>query len=1169
MRNLKRALSLALASVMLLGMMVVGTSATSINDFTDADEITQQEAVAITTGLGIFDGYDTGDFKPNNVVTRAEMAVIIAKILHGADVDPSNFAGAGKFTDVPEWAEGYVNLVAALNIIVGVGDNKFDPNATVTTAEASTMLLKALGYYTDPATQLGQDWKLEVTSKATTLGLYGDLSLGMNDGLTRENVAVLTFNALFAQLVAYDNNRVLYVKANDRNVVVTNGTKDETNTLAYSTFGLYSVEGVVVANGQTDYKLSETLKSAAQTTVQFTEETDLNRDGKNEYDEGDSYDFEMDTGLDMIGHAVKVYYKLEKKAPVVYALVDEATLVATLDYNQNTTTLANTANDAGFKKNTVLDVAVGDYIVNYDVDTTVQDLIDVLANNTTAYWSDGTSAIGANTNNVIDTAKNTSIPNGKKIVVISNSSNYAVDYVIVLDQVLTTVAEIDTDETPVEYTLTDADGKDFNVATAEVAEGDYVVATNIGLQDKVTVFYPATVLSATITKISGISNANADAKKITADGVVYEESSVYYNAVDNVTKFTAISSLATKNLILDEFGDLIGIAGEKSTPSYAYVAQYGVIHSTGTLNTKDALTAYIYFADGTKGVYEVDSAPFVINARDLTADEVELVKDADTDGVSFNAGNGYGVYTGSLSTQGGAALALANGCDGALGIWNVVKNDTTGRVTITYAKTTEETTGGGTLNNANASTDFANGDDVRLVKGHSTFIGSDGKAVAGSTQSWTSAPVSTKVSAATYDGALDTILYQNNDTVYFYVNGAYGTNGSSQTVDVITGIKNVVSFENDAAKPSNVTTASTSTGIQQVFATVGATATARTTVGAVLVEGIEVSTSGVYYYNTGNYHYTADGLVYELYDLSGTEVDVLYKNLSKSEADSLWDGFYTLGASNIVPYVVNTDNAGNGNYGKVVQVSAGVYNYEATSDSADNYVQAYKTGNVYTTYYVINDEAKYDSYVENLYTANDKVGTIADNVKVVDVCGSGIDSLSKLVRILKADQGGSVRIAYSFTSEDYVADTIYISKYEPSATTAPGSVGDVNYKAVITDVDTVSDPGVAAIEDVNITLADGKALSTKYITLTSIDKVVYTVSKDGTTINVTGDVSNLTGDGQGTNGPDKIPGLKVDSNDHTITITATVTCTFTTTDANGNNPTTSQQTITTDVYYLL
>ena len=96
MRNLKRALSLALASIMLLGMMVTGAGAVESIGFTDADEIVNQEAAAVTSGLGIFDGYTDGSFGPERAVTRAEMAVIICKILNGADVDHSNFTGTSK-----------------------------------------------------------------------------------------------------------------------------------------------------------------------------------------------------------------------------------------------------------------------------------------------------------------------------------------------------------------------------------------------------------------------------------------------------------------------------------------------------------------------------------------------------------------------------------------------------------------------------------------------------------------------------------------------------------------------------------------------------------------------------------------------------------------------------------------------------------------------------------------------------------------------------------------------------------------------------------------------------------------------------------------------------------------------------------------------------------------
>ena len=50
MRNLKRALSLALSSVMLLGMMVVGTSAASYPDVDAQDNL---EAIEVLEMLGV------------------------------------------------------------------------------------------------------------------------------------------------------------------------------------------------------------------------------------------------------------------------------------------------------------------------------------------------------------------------------------------------------------------------------------------------------------------------------------------------------------------------------------------------------------------------------------------------------------------------------------------------------------------------------------------------------------------------------------------------------------------------------------------------------------------------------------------------------------------------------------------------------------------------------------------------------------------------------------------------------------------------------------------------------------------------------------------------------------------------------------------------------------
>ena len=236
MRNLKRALSLALASVMLLGMMVVGSSAKGIDDFTDKAEIVNQDAVAVTSAIGMFEGYEDGSFGPENVVTRAEMAVIICTMLYGAGVNVNQFAETNVFTDVPAWAQGYVNLCSSLGIVAGVGDGKFDPNATVTTAQAVLMLCRALGYF-QSAADFGSDWMLAATAKGTALGLYGDLKLTANAGLTRDNVAELVFNAL-TKAVPVQYNELLGVYYNENQGIIYSLEFNYLQTLGYKNFDL-------------------------------------------------------------------------------------------------------------------------------------------------------------------------------------------------------------------------------------------------------------------------------------------------------------------------------------------------------------------------------------------------------------------------------------------------------------------------------------------------------------------------------------------------------------------------------------------------------------------------------------------------------------------------------------------------------------------------------------------------------------------------------------------------------------------------------------------------------------------------------------------------------------------------------------------------------------------
>ena len=147
MRNLKRVLGLALASVMVLSMMVIGAGAANYDDFTDKDEIVNTEAVQMLVELGVLQGKDTGAFDPTGIITRGEMAKIICVVLNkGQDPNLGTVASYSYTDTVGHWAAGYIEYCTQLGIVAGKGDGTFAPNDTVTATEAAKMLLVALGY---------------------------------------------------------------------------------------------------------------------------------------------------------------------------------------------------------------------------------------------------------------------------------------------------------------------------------------------------------------------------------------------------------------------------------------------------------------------------------------------------------------------------------------------------------------------------------------------------------------------------------------------------------------------------------------------------------------------------------------------------------------------------------------------------------------------------------------------------------------------------------------------------------------------------------------------------------------------------------------------------------------------------------------------------------------
>ena len=198
MRNLKRALSLLLSSAMVIGMMVMGSSAASYTDVTSEENV---EAIEVLKAVGVMTGDENGNFNPNKQVTRAEMAVVMANLL---DLKVEDFKGASlPFTDVPEWAVPYVAACYADGITAGISATEYGSNNSVTTAQAALMMMKALGYF-QLSKDFGSDWMVATVKQGSKIELFDGITAGASDAMTRNDVAQLTLNTLESTMVETD-----------------------------------------------------------------------------------------------------------------------------------------------------------------------------------------------------------------------------------------------------------------------------------------------------------------------------------------------------------------------------------------------------------------------------------------------------------------------------------------------------------------------------------------------------------------------------------------------------------------------------------------------------------------------------------------------------------------------------------------------------------------------------------------------------------------------------------------------------------------------------------------------------------------------------------------------------------------------------------------------------
>ena len=509
MRNLKRALSLLLSSTMVLGMLVMGSSAASYKDVTSEYN---QEAIDVMEAVSVMVGDENGNFNPDQKVTRAQMAVIMANLL---DLKVDDFKNAViPFTDVPEWARPYVAACYADGITSGTSATTYGSNDTVTAAQAGLMMLKALGYFQN-AGDFGNDWQLAAIKQASKIDLYDGINAGATTALTRNEVAQLGLNTLEATMVEPDG-----------------------------TSGSIELGDIVIDLGGTKY--AEVVSSSSYAKA-FADQNDSNETkqtvqlGEKLYD--GNLKKQNNDSKDDFGRPASVW---SYKNDTIGKYADEADLTYTAEVKSG-----EIYDDLGLSKNITNDKVT----VKVDGETvnSSSDKMPIAEDNETVKFG----SKGALTEVYYDDNAGTATVVTVNTYLAQVSADYDKDdKELELDSVDGTTAPTLSGKNA--WTLS---SDDFS-GLEGYAEDDYVLLTVAN--GKIKSIQAAEVINATVT-------AYTQGKSVTADGTKYEYNAQY----TNVTSNPAYTLKEEYTLVLDQNGYVIFSDAVEADGNYVYVSEFG------------------------------------------------------------------------------------------------------------------------------------------------------------------------------------------------------------------------------------------------------------------------------------------------------------------------------------------------------------------------------------------------------------------------------------------------------------------------------------------------------------------------------------------------------------------------------------------------------------------
>lgn len=107
--------------------------------FSDIKNCAERDAIEALARRGIITGKTNELFDPDATLTRAEAAAIIVRALGLQETATENFSDVNE----TDWFAPYVSTASGFKIVLGNGDNRFNPSGTITREEAAVIVVRA------------------------------------------------------------------------------------------------------------------------------------------------------------------------------------------------------------------------------------------------------------------------------------------------------------------------------------------------------------------------------------------------------------------------------------------------------------------------------------------------------------------------------------------------------------------------------------------------------------------------------------------------------------------------------------------------------------------------------------------------------------------------------------------------------------------------------------------------------------------------------------------------------------------------------------------------------------------------------------------------------------------------------------------------------------------